>query len=81
MRPLNGTKTHPLSDLARAELTRLQNTPLPRQEFNPGVVDRLLRGALVKIADLPSPYKSHKGAPISHLLITKTGVAELEQSV
>lgn len=63
--PLNGTKTHPLSKHALGVLDRLKAGPIPAQEINPGVVNRLLRGDNVELVNLPSPYK--KGGSVSHL--------------
>lgn len=67
MKPLNGEKTHPLSDTAKALLRGLATGPVPRQAVNPGLANRLLREALVVSVMLPSPYKKHKGAAIEHL--------------
>ena len=47
--------------------------PIPRQEFNPGTADRFLRGDLVDVVDLPSPYKVHKGANIQFFKINDAG--------
>jgi len=69
----NGTKTHPLSEHALAALKRVAREPLPSSEINPGVVNRLLRDSFVEDVRLPSPFKSHKGALISHLQITEAG--------
>lgn len=73
MKPLNGEKTHPLSRHAQDVLGRLEAGPLPRQEINPGVANRLLRGELVEEVMLPSPYKTHCGRDIPHLRITGAG--------
>ena len=43
MKPVNGEKTHPLTPTARAVLRSLVKAPMPRQEVNPGVRDRLAR--------------------------------------
>jgi len=59
--PLNGTKTHPLTDHAIGALRKLRAGPLPRQSLNPGIVDRLLREALIELEDGPSPYKTKPG--------------------
>lgn len=77
--PLNGRHTHPLTAHARSELARLRIAPIPRQEFNPGVANRLERGRLAEIVMLPSPYKTHKGKRLAHLQITAAGRAELDQ--
>ena len=73
MRPLNGEKTHPLTPHSIAALVDLSHGPKPRQELNPGVANRLLRGELVEVVALPSPYKTHRGARIEHLRLTKAG--------
>lgn len=70
--PLNGTRTHPLSEKAKDALRGLLAHPQPSQEYNPGVVNRLLREALVELVDLPSPYRTRKGN-VSHLQITEAG--------
>ena len=71
--PLNGVKTHPLSEHALASLDDLQAGPRPAAQFNPGVVNRLMREDLVEVVDLPSPFKTHKGRAIPHLRITDSG--------
>lgn len=78
MLPLNGTKTHPLTDHARAALRRLRAGPLPRQEFNPGVINRLLREDLIECRMGPSPYKTRIGER-EYAHITDAGRAALEQ--
>lgn len=67
--PLHGTKTHPLSAAAIDVLERLKRGPIPAQQINPGVVNRLMREGCVEFADLPSPYPSHRGRRIQHLRI------------
>ena len=74
MKPLNGTKTHPLSPFALETLATIARKPVPKQEVNPGVVNRLMREALVKLVPLPSPYKKHKGGNIAHLQVTGAGL-------
>lgn len=71
--PLNGSKTHPLSAHALSVLRDLLHQPLPRQRLNPGVVNRLLREALVESTNLPSPFATHKGGTCEHLRITDAG--------
>lgn len=73
MKPLNGEKTHPLTAHAIRALVDLSHGPQPRQALTPGIVDRLLRGGLVESAQLVSPYKTHRGARIEHLRLTKAG--------
>jgi len=75
MLPLNGTKTHALSEHARAELRVIADKPVPRQAVNPGVANRLLREALVESVMLPSPFKTHRGRSIEHLRATDAGLA------
>lgn len=73
MKPLNGEKTHPLSAHAIAALVDLSHGPKPRQELNPGMANRLLRGELVEWTFLASPYKTHAGKKIEFLRLTKLG--------
>lgn len=73
MKPLNGEKTHQLTEHAIAELRDLANKPCPRQAVNPGVANRLLRDDLVESVMLPSPFRSHSGKPLEHLRITDAG--------
>ena len=77
MLPLNGTRTHPLTEHALAELRDIANRPVPRQAVNPGVANRLLREHLVAEVMLPSPFQTHKGKSIAHLQITADGRARL----
>lgn len=73
------TELKPLSEHAIAELRHIAAKPLPRLAVNPGVSSRLLRGELVRVVDLPSPFKTHNGAKVEHLVITAAGLAELER--
>ena len=50
-----------LSDTAERALAVLSAGPRPRQEFNPGVVERLMLAGLVELVWLPSPYKTVRG--------------------
>lgn len=75
--PLNGTKTHPLTQHAMNTLRVVGSAPEPRCSCNPGVANRLLRGGLVESVMLPSPFKTHKGKGIEHLRITDAGRAVL----
>jgi len=77
--PLNGTKTHPLSEHAMAVLRSLLSGPIPRQRINPGVVNRLHRGRLVDSVTLPSPFSKRKGL-VEHLRINDAGRAMLAAS-
>lgn len=78
--PLNGEKTHPLSDHALSELRRVVQRPVPRSQINPGVIGRLLRDDLVVIELLTSPFPSHRGRKVAHVLATRAGAARLEET-
>lgn len=80
MHPLNGTKTHPLAPASITALRDVAEKPIPRQELNPGVANRLLREALVESVDLPSPYATHKGRRIEHLRATAAGLDRLAKN-
>ena len=71
--PLNGEKTHPLTDHAIGVLREISRDPIPSNEVNPGVLNRLFRESLVKFVMLASPYKTHKGKLIRFLQITDAG--------
>lgn len=77
MLPLNGTKTHPLSAHALAELRDIASAPVPCSGVNPGVANRLMRETLIELADLPSPFKVHKGGNCQHYRITEAGRSAL----
>lgn len=78
MKPLNGSKTHPLSAHAMSVLRDLSEQPIPKQEINPGVINRLLRERLAELVHLPSPYKKHNGGTCMHLKITEQGLRTLK---
>jgi len=80
MKPLNGTKTHPLTAHALEALSILAVKPRPYQEFNPGIKNRLFRENLVEEVMLPSPYATHKGRDIAHMKITDAGIAALDNA-
>lgn len=77
MKPLNGENSHPLSAHAIAELKDIAVAPVPRCGVNPGVANRLLREALVESAPKRSPFKTHKGGNIEHLVLTQAGMDRL----
>lgn len=77
--PLHGTKTHPLTSHALAELRSLLSGPRPYLEINPGVIDRLMREDFIETVDLPSPYKVHKGGKCRHIRITPAGRDRAQQ--
>ena len=68
----------PISEHAESVLRSL---PMPAQEINPGVRDRLLRAGYVEIVRLPSPYKKHKGLKIDHYTRSVKGLAYLESGI
>lgn len=72
--PLNGEKTHPLSEHATMKLRELSIAPQPTLLINPGVVNRFLRDELAEIVQLPSPYKSHAGRNTNFMQITQIGL-------
>ena len=77
MLPLNGIKTHPLTEHGWAALEMLAGDPLPAQGINPGVVNRLLRENLVECYLSPTPYPTRRGR-INWLRITAAGIQRLE---
>ena len=79
MKPLNGEKTHPLSEHAIAELKDIALAPVPRCAVNPGVANRLLREMLVESSPRPSPFKVHKGGNTEHLVLTQAGADRLNE--
>lgn len=48
MRPLNGSKTHPLKPASLAILRELADHAMPAFEINPGIRDRLTREGLAE---------------------------------
>ena len=79
--PLNGTKTHPLSDVAKATIVCLNHGPIPYSQINAGVIDRLMREYLVETVMLPSPFITHRGKSIRHIKLTDAGRALLQNGV
>lgn len=74
IKPLNGDKTHPLTAHGYEALARInQPKGCPTMDFNPGVVNRLLREELAEIFTAPSPYRSSKGRTVQFLRITDAG--------
>lgn len=53
--------SQPLSAIAYETLSRLSSGPIPTQEVNPGLIDKLYREGLIALVQVASPYKSHKG--------------------
>lgn len=77
MLPLNGTKTHPLTKHAIAQLHEIYMGPQPRHKVNPGCANRLLREALVESVHLPKLWPLSLGKKIEFLQITAAGRAAL----
>lgn len=79
--PLNGTKTHPLTNHALGILDQLnRHGPMPQQEINSGVVNRFHRESLTETVLMKSPYATHKGKDIDFEQITEAGRAALPTS-
>lgn len=72
-------QTRPLSPTALRVLAGVAREPMPRQEVNPGVVDRLDREDLVEVVQMPSPYRTVKGT-VGFLRITAAGRARLSRT-
>lgn len=75
--PLNGTRTHPLSEHALDVLTRLKTAPMPCARINPGVMNRLHREYFIVDVMLKSPFKTTPDKTM-HCKITKAGIARLD---
>ncbi len=58
---------NPLTEHSNRVLKLLKTAPIPCQEFNPGVVNRLLKEPNIEIVDLPSPYANGRGRTVQHL--------------
>ncbi len=71
----------PISEHAERVLDGLVVGPRPRQEINPGVVDRLLRSGYIEMVNRVSPYKTHKGALIPFVAITDKGRQFLKDGI
>ncbi len=55
-------------------LESIFHKPKPSQNYNPGVVNQLMKLGAVEIISLPSPFPSHKeGTKVDHLQITELG--------
>lgn len=76
----NQGQLRPLTAHGLSELRRIAEKPVPQQDVNAGVYDRLSRESLVRVVQLPSPYAIHKGKNINHLEITDAGRAKLATS-
>ena len=74
---LRASNMHPLSDAAMTAMGAIAESPVPRQQINPGIAIRLERDRLVETVRLPSPYKTHHGINIDHLKLTAAGIAAL----
>lgn len=63
-----------LTSAAFDALRDMERKPVPRQEVNPGLVQRLLRDALATCVELESPYATVR-KKVTHLQITDAGRA------
>ena len=80
MRTDTATRLRPLSYHAIGVLQEIGKAPVARLFVNPGVSSRFLRDGLVEDVLLPSPFKSDKGKPRSHLRLTASGMQLLESA-
>lgn len=71
----------PLSDHAEGVLRSLARGPIPNQEINAGVSNKLLQQGYAEPTSAVSPYKTHRGAKIGHLAITEKGRRRLEDGI
>jgi len=69
-KPLNGEKTHPLSDAAKKVMRELASSPKMSWEINPGVMNRFQREGL---AD--AHHVKWKGQWKSEIRLTPKGLA------
>lgn len=64
---------------SRHAMACLRKCPLPAQEVNFTVRDKLIDFGLAVLEDRPSPYKTHKaGRTVPYLIITDAGRKALE---
>jgi hypothetical protein len=68
-KPLNGEKTHPLSEVAKETIRAIRKNPIPCSMVNPGVANRLEREGVLETKQMKSPFKTHKGKLISFYCI------------
>jgi hypothetical protein len=79
MKPLNGEKTHPLTDHAIGVLRELRLSPIPRFRLNPGVVNRLLRESLVEHVWASNDKSRNVTKEIEYIRITDAGRSRIKQ--
>ena len=79
--PLNGERTHPLSATALSVLEDIRRAPVPCQDINPGVVNRLRREPMVELVDLPSPYDSARGRRVPHLRFKAANLELIRETI
>ena len=72
IKPLNGEKTHPLSDHAKGVLRALSRDAVLTLDINPGVQNRLLREDLARYVGGYSPYAKDRGRWRDELFMTIT---------
>ena len=73
------TSPAPLSTFALGVLQGIADKPCPRQEVNPGVVNKLCQEGLVEMISGKSPYPTRPGY-VDFLHITSSGRFMLETS-
>jgi hypothetical protein len=78
--PLNGTKTHPLSEHAKEVLRSLARFNLPAHRINPGVRDRLGREELIEIREIRSSNNKSLMGGTNWVFITDAGRALVERN-
>jgi hypothetical protein len=78
-KPLNGEKTHPLSDHAWGVLEELLRGPMKRFLINPGVINRLDREGLIEPCEVVHAPPRGKLRKLSAIRITDAGRAKLKQ--
>lgn len=74
-------KRTPPSEHAMACLQRIAHEPVPSQEINCTVRDKLVLFGYAELYEAPSPYKTHKpGKRVTFIRATEAGRAALAAS-
>lgn len=68
-----------MSPLALGMLKVCEAQPYPREQVPAAVVDTLLEQGLIEIVQAASPYPTHGGRDIDHILATLAGRERLGQ--
>jgi hypothetical protein len=66
--------TKPLSAHAIGELRDICSAPVPTLAVNSGVCAKLIAHGVAKVELRPSPFPTHKGRRIEHLVATPAGI-------